>query len=189
MHGTRYILWIALSLPAAVQLYRYWQGTLFYGEFLHWSGVLAAQLLLVTLAAGPLHRLFPRASVLRWLLARRRSLGVATFAYAAIHTLAYLVRHRDRVQTVFDEAFSLAIGAGWIALVVFAALAATSNDRSVRQLGKKWKLLHKSVYVGALLTFLHWILTAFDPREGLIFLAIFVGLFFIGRFARLRQSG
>lgn len=186
--GTRYVLWVLLSLPAAFQSYRYWDGELFYGEFLHWSGVFASQLLLVTLAIGPLRLLFPRVKLSRWLLVRRRYFGVATFAYAAIHTMAYLVRNRDRTQTVFDEALGPEIGTGWIALAIFAALAATSNDRSVRRLGKRWKLLHKTVYVGALLVFLHWILTAFDPRQGVIYLAVFVGLFFIGRLARVRKT-
>jgi sulfoxide reductase heme-binding subunit YedZ len=57
---------------------------------------------------------------------------------------------------------------GWIAFLIFAALAITSNDASVRLLKRGWKKLHMLVYLGALLTFAHWVLTAFDPLLGYI---------------------
>lgn len=65
---------------------------------------------------------------------------------------------------------------GWIAMFIFVALAVTSNNASVRALGKRWKSLHKLVYVAAILTFLHWILTAFDPLTGYIHAAILLGI-------------
>ena len=48
--------------------------------------------------------------------------------------------------------------------MIFLALAITSNNGSVRKLGKKWKSLHRLVYVAAALVFAHWILTAFEPQ-------------------------
>jgi sulfoxide reductase heme-binding subunit YedZ len=57
---------------------------------------------------------------------------------------------------------------GWIAFLVFIALAVTSNDASVRALGRTWRRLHKAVYAAAVLTYLHWVLTAFDPTMGYV---------------------
>lgn len=169
--GSPYFFWLVLALPAAVQTARYWQGAVFYGEYLHWTGQFAAQLLIATMAVTPLRLAFPAARGLQWLARRRRYLGVATFGYALLHTLAYLERADDWSKVV-DEALGIAIGTGWIALVIFLLLAATSNDVSVRGLGRGWKRLHRTIHVAALLTFAHWILTAFDPLAGWLHLAV-----------------
>ena len=68
--------------------------------------------------------------------------------------------------------------------MVFIALAVTSNDASVRAMGRKWRSLHKTVYVAAILTYLHWVLTAFDPTAGYLHGAIAVVLLL----ARLRGA-
>ena len=52
--------------------------------------------------------------------------------------------------------------------MIFAVLAATSNKLSVRKLGARWKVLHRLVYAGAILTFLHRVMLAFDPVAGYI---------------------
>lgn len=171
--SSRYFFWLVLALPAAVQTARYWQGSVFYGEYLHWTGQFSAQLLILTMAVTPLRLAFPAARWVQWLARRRRYLGVATFGYAMLHTLAYLVRADDWSKVV-DEALGLAIGTGWIALVIFLMLAATSNDASVRGLGRRWRWLHRSIYAAALLTFAHWILTAFDPLAGWLHLGVLV---------------
>jgi sulfoxide reductase heme-binding subunit YedZ len=185
-----YLLWIVLAVPGAWWLQGYWRGTLFYGEFVHASGVLSARLLIVTLALTPLARLFPRAasrdagysgplarplSWLRWLRRRRRYLGVATFAYALLHAAVYLERQQS-FDRILEDAMAAAMWTGWVALVVLLVLAATSNDASVRRLGRRWPLLHRTVYVAAVLSFAHWILSAFDPVPGYIHLGILAGL-------------
>ena len=172
---SRYFLWLILVLPAAIQTYRYRQGAIFYGEYLHWSGELAAQLLIVVLAITPLRLAFPQARWVRWLMMRRRYLGVATFGYSVLHAVAYLER-QETVRTILDDALSIGMGAGWIALALLLLLAMTSNDASVRLLRRAWKSLHRAVYAAALLTFAHWILTAFDPLTGWVYLGILAAL-------------
>lgn len=169
--SSRYLFWLVLALPAVIQSYRYWQEAIFYGEYLHWTGQVGAQLLIATMAVTPLRLAFPTARWTRWLAARRRYLGVATFAYSMLHTIAYLERAEDPGEIVGD-ALGVAIGSGWIALVIFLALAGTSNDTSVRKLRGRWKVLHRSIYMAAVLTFAHWILTAFDPTVGAVHLAV-----------------
>ena len=161
----RWLLWLVLILPLVWMTWRYGAETVYYGEYLHWTGVQSARLLLLTLAVTPLFRLLPRAAAIRWLMRRRRDLGLVTFFYALAHTVAYLVRKSD-LQLIASEALEAGLLTGWIAFLVFIALAVTSNDASVRALGRKWRSLHKSVYVAAILTYLHWVLTAFDPTVG-----------------------
>ena len=169
----RWLLWLLLAVPAVVQTWRYVAEAIYYGEYLHWTGEQSARLLIVTLAVTPLRRFLPRAGWTAWLVARRRDLGVATFLYAVLHAVAYLVRRAD-VREILADAVEIGMAVGWIALFVFLALAATSNDASVRRLGARWKGLHRWIYAAALLTFLHWIATAFDPTAGYVHLGALV---------------
>lgn len=156
-----------MALPGAWMLYGYWRGTSFYGEVLHATGDLSVYLLIATLAVTPLSLAFPKATWTRWLRVRRRNIGVATFGYALLHTVVYIHRKGD-FASIVEDAADAGIWMGWIALAIFLALAITSNNASVRRLGRGWKLLHRSVYVAAALSFGHWIMTAFDPLSGWI---------------------
>lgn len=169
-----YFLWILLALPGAVMTYRYWQGTSFYGEYLHATGELAAQLLIATMAVTPLRLMFPRTALARWLLPRRRHLGVATFGYSLLHTGAYVIR--QPWATIAEDAMAIAMWTGWLALAIMLVLALTSNDASVRLLRRGWKILHRAIYAVAVLTFAHWILSAFDPVPGYIHLGVLAAL-------------
>ena len=168
-------LWLVLYGALLIQTYRYQGGTVFYGEYLHWTGLQATHLLFAALVVTPLRRLFPKAGWIQWLLRRRRDIGVAVFAYAAAHTAAYLVREPVLAEIIAD-AMTAGIFTGWLALLLFLPLAATSNDYSVRKLGRRWKALHWLVYPGAVLTLAHWVLTAFDPTTAYVYLAILVVL-------------
>ena len=177
----RWLLWLVLLLPLAWMTWQYGMEAVYYGEYLHWTGVQSARLLLLTIAVTPLLRLLPRMPAIRWLMRRRRDVGLVTFFYALAHTVAYLVRKSD-LQLILSEGFEAGLLTGWIAFLVFIALAVTSNDASVRALGRKWRSLHKAVYVAAILTYLHWVLTAFDPITGYMHGAVAVVLLL----ARLR---
>jgi len=104
-------------------------------------------------------------------LRQRRALGVAAFAYAFLHTVVYLARKVD-VGLIIEEGMAPDLATGWVALAVFAVLAMTSNDASIRFLRRKWKPVHRLVYAGALLTFAHWVLAAFDPAQAYVYFAI-----------------
>jgi sulfoxide reductase heme-binding subunit YedZ len=169
--GAPWWLWALLALPGVLMTYRYVQGATFYGEYLHSTGELGARLLIVTLAITPLRLLFPGAAWLAWLARRRRNLGVAAFGYSALHAIAYLQR-QPGLTAVAEDAAEFAMSSGWLALLLLLALAVTSNDASVRLLKRTWKRLHRAVYVAALLTFAHWILSAFDPVPAAIHLGV-----------------
>lgn len=169
------LLWLLLALPGAVIIVRYATGATFYGEVVLATGQLSAQLLIATMAVTPLALMFPGRPWVGWLLRRRRYLGVAAFGYAALHTAVYLLR-KGTFGLILAEGAEPGLLTGWIALAIFVPLAITSNDASVRRLRRLWKRLHRWVYAAALLTFAHWVITAYDPSIGLIHLAVLVAL-------------
>lgn len=156
--------------------WQYVTGTLFYGEFIHITGEFSARLLILTLAVTPLRRLLPKQRWTAWLIRQRRYLGVATFAYAVPHLVAYVVRLGDDIPRIVAEGLEPGMLTGWVAMVIFLALAVTSNDTSVRKLGRRWKALHRLAYAAAVLTFLHWILVAFDPIPALLHAGVLVAI-------------
>ncbi len=186
--GSRYFVWAVLFVPLAVLCWQYVTGILFYGEFIHITGDWSARLLILTLAVTPLRRLFPQRPWTVWLVRQRRYLGVATFAYSVPHLVAYVVRLADPAR-IASEGLEPGMLTGWIAFVIFFALAATSNNTSMQKLGKRWKVLHRWVYAAAILTFLHWILLAFDPLEGYIHAAALTGIILLRFVKRASSSG
>ena len=107
-----------------------------------------------TLAVTPLRRL----TGLNGLLRLRRMLGLFTFFYACLHFLTFLW---------FDHFFDLAammqdvlkrpfIAMGFSAFVLLVPLAVTSSDRMIRKLGRRWTLLHRLIYLIAVLSLLHF---------------------------------
>ena len=164
------LLCSALSAPALWLSWQYWQGNSFYGEYIHFTGASSARLLILTLAITPITLLFPRARWNQWLRSNRRYLGVACFGYALLHLGAYLLR--QPWQRILEEALEAGMGSGWLAMLLMLPLALSSNNWSVRVLRRTWKRLHRSVYLVALLTFAHWVLTAFDPVSAYWHLAL-----------------
>ena len=170
-----YPLWLLLALPGAVIIGRYATGATFYGEVVLATGDLSAKLLIAAMAVTPLTLMFPGRPWVRWLLRRRRYLGVAAFGYAALHTVVYLFR-KGTFALILAEGVEPGLLAGWIALAIFVPLAITSNDAAVRRLRRLWKRLHRWVYAAAVLTFVHWVIEAYDPVPGLIHLAVLAAL-------------
>jgi DMSO/TMAO reductase YedYZ heme-binding membrane subunit len=97
-------------------------------------------------AASPLAVWFPGPAI-RGLLRIRRSLGLGYAIVMGAHVCGILAYHATNGS---DPIEPVAFALGGLGFVLIAALAATSNDASVRRLGgRRWKRLH-------LLT-LHWL--------------------------------
>jgi sulfoxide reductase heme-binding subunit YedZ len=161
------MIWLLLAAPLALLTYNYvfetaWLlGEVYYGGYVHDTGRYAAWLLLAVLVITPLRLSFPGSFGIRWLAAQRRYLGVAAFAYAAAHLVAYLLRQEwDRI---LEDLATSDFWTGWLAFLIFVPLALTSNDASMRLLRRGWKSLHRLAHPAAILVFAHWVLTAFDP--------------------------
>jgi sulfoxide reductase heme-binding subunit YedZ len=185
---SRPVLWMVLALPGLWILFR-WISTpdvYGYGHAIGDSGDWAAWLLMLTLAVTPIRLLFRRSGLAKWLIRHRRDLGVASFAYAAGHTIAYLT-NKASLDLILAEAGSPDMLVGWLALALFIPLAVTSNDISTRALKRSWKRLHRLVYPAAILTFLHWVLAAFDPTTAYIHIAVLAVIEIVRVWLQYRQ--
>ena len=166
---------------------------------LHFTGLWALRLLLVTLAVTPLRLLTGQA----WLVRFRRMLGLFAFFYAMLHLTVYLVLDRSLMwdEIIRDIAERPYITVGFAALVMMVPLAVTSTRGWVIRLGKRWKTLHKLIYPIAVLGVLHFIwLVKADLREPLIYAGLLLVLLAVrvpwkdwrgrlpGPFARLAQA-
>ena len=183
----RLLVWAFLAAPAAILLQRYLTGAIFYGEVVHRSGQWAVYTLLLALAVSPLRLLWRGRAWSGWLLRNRRYFGVASFAYAALHTAVYLQRKGD-LERVLAEALEPGLGTGWVALALFVPLALSSNDASVRWLRRGWKRLHRLVYPAAFLVMAHWLLTAFDRTAAAWFLVLLVAMLVLRVVLDLRKK-
>lgn len=186
--ASRPILWSILALPGIWILAR-WLSTpdaYGYGHAIGDSGDWAAWLLMVTMAVTPARLVFRKQGWTIWLMRRRRDLGVASFAYAAGHTIIYLW-NKAALEPVLAEAGNSDLLTGWLALALFLPLAITSNDKSVRALKRLWKRLHRLVYPAAVLMFLHWVLASFDPTTAYIHIAILAAIEIVRIGLQMRQ--
>lgn len=173
----RPLLWLVLALPALWGAWRWLAtpGAYGFGHAIGDSGLWAVWLLMATLAITPLRLLAKRSPLVAALARRRRDLGVASFVYAALHTGIYLW-DKGAAARVLAELQQGEILTGWLALALFVPLAVTSNDVSVRRLKRGWKRLHRLVYPAAILAFVHWVLTAFDPTSAWLHAAALAGI-------------
>ena len=55
--------------------------------------------------------------------------------------------------------------AGWIAIGIMLAMTLTSRDRSVRKLGRNWRVLQQLIYPAGILILIHWLFTENEYLE------------------------
>lgn len=132
----------------------------------------ALRFLLITLAVTPLRQL----SGLHALVLFRRMLGLFAFFYVCLHLTSYTWLDQsfnwdEIVKDVIKRPF---ITVGFISFLMLIPLAATSTNGMVRRLGgKRWRRLHRLVYVigvGGVLHFF-WMVKS-DVREPLLYALI-----------------
>jgi sulfoxide reductase heme-binding subunit YedZ len=118
------------------------------------TGKYALVLLVLSLACTPLNTLFG----FRQALTVRRLLGLYAFMFAASHFAIFIWIDYGfewefiRIE-ILDKRFIL-VGAA--ALTTLTLLAATSFQWWMKRLGKRWKSLHRLVYLAAPLVVLHY---------------------------------
>ena len=125
-------------------------------DLIHSSGEWSARLMIFAMALSPLLTLLGARPVLLWLIARRRSLGVAAFSYAVLHLIFYIAE-MGTLDDMLAEALAPGIWTGWAALAFMIIPAVTSNDAAMRRLKFLWKRGQRFVYPAAIFTLLHWI--------------------------------
>jgi methionine sulfoxide reductase heme-binding subunit len=151
------ILWVAGLSPLGWQIWAFFTGHLEAEPVKgmeHFTGRTALVILFLTLCVSPLRRLTGWNGAIKL----RRLIGLFAFFYALIHFSIFLV---------FDLELSFGrlagevvkrpyITVGFSALLMLSALAVTSPQAMVRKLGKRWRVLHRLIYVAAPLGVLHF---------------------------------
>jgi sulfoxide reductase heme-binding subunit YedZ len=138
-------------------------------------GQWALRFLMITLAITPLRDWLNAP----WLVMLRRMLGLFAFTYVLLHFLNWLLLDQGLFWSgiLADIAKRPFITIGFAALILLVPLAVTSTNKMMRRLGKRWKTLHRLIYMICLLAVWHyyWQVKA-DVREPLIYFGITVAL-------------
>ncbi|MBV8439269.1 MAG: sulfoxide reductase heme-binding subunit YedZ [Hyphomicrobiales bacterium] len=172
------VVFAGLFVPAAWIAYLAATGALepkVVTEMIHRTGLWAIRFLTLTLLVTPLMRgaRYPK------LVAIRRMVGVAAFAYASAHLSLYIVdQHFALLHVVSEIALRFYLTIGFVTWLGLAALAATSTDAMIRRLGgPRWKTLHSLVYGIAVLALLHFMIQAkADVSEPVMMTGFFIVL-------------
>jgi len=138
---------------------------------LHFTGMGALNLLLLTLLVSPVAKHFKWAKVMQV----RRLLGLYGFFYALVHVTSFLAFEVQFDWPLFVEEIIKRpyITVGMTAFAILIALAITSISRIRRRMGKSWQTLHNYSYVALLLAGVHfyWSVKS-DIVEPLIYLVV-----------------
>jgi sulfoxide reductase heme-binding subunit YedZ len=149
-----------LSLvPLLVGLWDFWQGNLGANpilELTHRTGKTAITLLAVSLSITPLRQIlsWPQINKLR------RPVGLYAGFYALIHFLIFVVLdYGFQWQTMINYMISNKfIIIGFTTGLILLALSITSLNYFLKKMGKRWKKLHRLVYIAGILAAIHYIL-------------------------------
>jgi methionine sulfoxide reductase heme-binding subunit len=168
-------VFLSLFAPGAWTLLSYELGAL--GprpliEAIHQTGLWAIRFLMISLAITPLRR------ALHWprLILTRRMVGVAAFSYATLHLALYVADQAFDWRLVASEiVFRFYLTIGFLTLMSLSVLAATSTDGMIRRLGgRRWRRLHQSVYVIAILALVHYFIQSkLNVTEPLVVAGLF----------------
>jgi sulfoxide reductase heme-binding subunit YedZ len=149
------------------------------------TGFAALVLLVLSLACTPV----ALATGHKRVLALRRSLGLYGFFYASIHLLIFLaVDYGFDLELILqDFGEKRFIIAGLAAYLLLVPLAITSTQGWVRRLGKRWRRLHRLVYLAVPVAVIHFVwLVKSDIRLPLFFGAV-VALLLVVRLPAVRR--
>lgn len=153
---TDYLIWAVLAVPLALVFYR------IFGPFesvsyerLSWrTAEASAYLLIISLMATPLSMLVRGRFGTRWLVKKRRYIGVAALGYGAVHTVFYFMH--TGLSKALGEITYFPVWTGYAVLAILIPLGWTSRDSEIRRMGVNWKRLQRWVYPAAVLTAFHW---------------------------------
>lgn len=114
-----------------------------------WASVFVVAVMAMTLVG--------KIEAFRFINRYRRFIGLTAFFYALLHFVIYLVLFAGLSWTWIssDLVEKPYIYVGSLALIIMLVLATTSTKSMMRRLGKKWKPLHRSMYLAAIAVIAH----------------------------------
>lgn len=147
---------VAVLLPALALATQAWFGLLGARAFnaaIRETGDWALRFVLFALAITPFRHVFQSTKA----IPARRIFGVAAFAYAALHFTLYIGDQRlDLVKVASEIATRFYLTIGFLALLMFLAMASTSTDAAIKRMGsERWRWLHLLVFPAVFLGILH----------------------------------
>ena len=157
-------------------------------ELLHELGRWGLKLLLLTLCVTPVRRW----TGWNWLIGYRRMLGLFAFFYIVLHFIVYAVLDQglDMTAIIEDVLKRPYITLGMAGLLMLVPLAVTSTKGMMRRLGRRWRKLHRLVYVIAIVAVWHFYwqvkLDTLEPAVYAFVLAVLLGSRLVF-FAKSRQ--
>lgn len=119
------------------------------------TGQIAIIWLFLSLACTPINIIFGFRLPLKF----KKTLGLYSFLYAAIHFLTFLgLDYRFNLSFILADINNKSyIFAGLAAFTILTTLAITSIRAIKRQLGKTWKRIHRFVYAAGILAVIHYL--------------------------------
>ncbi|MBL4940655.1 MAG: protein-methionine-sulfoxide reductase heme-binding subunit MsrQ [Colwellia sp.] len=152
---------------------------------IHFTGIGALNLLLITLSISPLAKIFKQG----YLLQTRRVLGLYAYTYALFHVLNFL-----SFEVQFDGALFISevierpyITVGMVAFLLLTALAITSISKLKRKMGKSWQRLHNFNYLIALLVTVHFYWSVKSELTSPLFYLAIVLLLLLFRVKKIKR--
>ena len=134
----------------------------------------------------------PARAVLDWpgVVKLRRMLGVTAACYAAAHFLLYCLDQNWQAGKIISEiALRFYLTIGFAALVMLGVLAVTSTDGWQKRLGRRWKRLHRLVFVLLPLGLFHFFLQSKSDVSDAVFVTGLACWLLLWRLAPRRWQG
>ncbi len=124
------------------------------------TGSWALIFLIATLSVTPLRKISGWNALVKF----RRMLGLFAFFYATLHFMTFVVLDHffDFNAIVKDVMKRPYVTAGFTGFVLLIPLAITSTKGMIRRLGKRWRQLHRLIYIAAIAGVIHfyWLVKA-----------------------------
>lgn len=190
----RFVLLAAFLVAVGLYLYFWKQNPeTALGNLVNPFALIALGAIYLALLATPLTQAVPELPGRIIYIKARRAIGVSAFFFGLAHGLIvfFLAGGLDGyLATITGPApYSQAVLLATAALVILAAMAATSFDYMARLLGTRWKMLHRLVYIAAVSILIHGIIMGPDLYGGTYIGAIsFVLIVFLFSLEALRAA-
>jgi sulfoxide reductase heme-binding subunit YedZ len=118
-----------------------------------YTGLWSIIMLLIVLSLSPLKRMTGK----NHLIKIRRQVGLVMFFYASLHVLTFFAlqigwQWPQLIEALTQQPYIILGATGYLLLM---PLAVTSTNHWVRRLGRRWRLLHRLVYIALPIVFLH----------------------------------
>ncbi|OGE88461.1 MAG: hypothetical protein A2722_01000 [Candidatus Doudnabacteria bacterium RIFCSPHIGHO2_01_FULL_50_11] len=125
-----------------------------------WYALCATAFLYIALLISPLYVAFSSLPGRAYAIRARRAIGVSAYFFTLLHSSIEFFGLLGGLGGLrfLPNKYLIAISLSFTALVILSLMAATSFDRMVILLGRRWKQLHRFVYLAGLLIIIHALL-------------------------------